>query len=154
MNSEMSFLKDTDWSAVDGEPCRVLAFTPMASVQNNTVVAFDRSLPYAAVTLECKIALGPVKGFITHKDDFFHLWAALKERTLHDTEEVLIIWSKKHLKAYARLLSTFMPKLWVMVCQKGAFEIMTDPTWKPELTGQARWNAMKPLMEWKPAVME
>jgi len=154
MNSGITFLKDADWSAIDGEACRVLAFTPMASVQNGRVVASDKSVPYATVTLKCKNVPGAVKGFITNREDFIHLWAAFKERTLHDAEEVLIIWSKKHLKPYARLLSVFMPKLWVMICQKGAFEIMTDPSWKPEVTGEARWNAMKPIVEWKSTAME
>jgi len=31
---------------------------------------------------------------------------------------------------------------------------MVDSNWKPELIGEARWNAMKPIAEWKPEVME
>ena len=43
-----------------------------------------------------------------------------------------------------------MPKLTVMICSKGAYEIMTDSNYKPELTGEARFNAERPIVEWKP----
>jgi hypothetical protein len=47
-----------------------------------------------------------------------------------------------------------MPKLWVMVCPKGAYELMENSNYKPELSGLERWNAMKPIIQWKPKVME
>ena len=68
-------------------------------------------------------------------------------------EEVIIFWTKEHYKRGV-FFSAFMPRLWVMVCPKGAFELMTNNTCKPELTGEARWNAKKPIIEWKPEVME
>jgi hypothetical protein len=55
---------------------------------------------------------------------------------------------------YPKLYSAFMPRLWVMVCPKGAFELMVDSNYRPELTGEARWSAMKPIIQWKPEVME
>jgi hypothetical protein len=95
-----------------------------------------------------------VTGFITHKIDFMHLWMAFKERTIQQNEEILIIWSKKYYKSYAKLFSAFMPRMWVMVCPKGAFELYTDPSYRPELKGEARWNAKKPIVDWKPKVMK
>ena len=47
-----------------------------------------------------------------------------------------------------------MPRLWVMVCPKRAYDLIIDPSCRPELTGEARWNAMKPIVEWKPPVMK
>jgi hypothetical protein len=147
-------LKDSEWNVIDGEPCRVIDFTPMALVQNGEVVAPDITTPYASVTLECKKISNKVKGFVTHKVDFTNLWTAFKERGISDNEEVIIIWSIKHYKNVYKKFLYFLPRMWVMICHKGAFEIMTDPNWKPELTGEARWNAEKPIVDWKSEVME
>ncbi|MEK7148994.1 MAG: hypothetical protein AAB796_01160 [Patescibacteria group bacterium] len=147
--------KDSEWSVIDGEPCRASGFEPTASVQNKKVIALNLTNPYASVILECKKSPGKIKGLITHKIDFIHLWAAFKERGISENEEVLIIWTTKHYKY--KLLKFFAlayPKIWVMICPKGALEIMVDQNWKPELTGDARWNAMRPIMEWKPQIMK
>lgn len=91
--------------------------------------------------------------------DFANLWAAFKERGISDNEEVIIIiiiiiWTTKHYKyKFPKFLSPAYPKMRVMICPKGALEIMVDSNWKPELTGEARWNAMKPIVEWKPEIM-
>ena len=47
-----------------------------------------------------------------------------------------------------------MPRLWVMICPKGAFELMADQKSRPELQGEARFLAERPIAEWKPEVME
>ena len=147
--------KDSEWSVIDGEPCRVIDFAPLASVENGRVVAPNITDPYASVTLECKKMPSATKGFVTHKMDFANLWAAFKERGISDNEEVIIIWTTKHYKyKFPKFLSPAYPKIWVMICPKGALEIMVDSNWKPELTGEARWNAMKLIVEWKPEVME
>jgi len=41
-----------------------------------------------------------------------------------------------------------------MVCQKGAFKLMTDPNYRPELGAEARFMAQLPIEEWKPEIME
>jgi hypothetical protein len=151
--SEVSLLKDSQWSVIDSEPCRVIEFTPTASVQNGKVLAPNKTEPYASVVLECKKIPNIIKGFICHKMDFQHLWAAFKERGIQQNEEVVIFYSKKHLKSFAKIFSAFMPRLWVMICQKGAFELMTNPNSRPELQGEARFLAEKPIAEWKPEVM-
>ena len=145
--------KDSDWSMIDGEPCRATNFIPSASVKNGKVIASNNTEPYAVVTLESKKLLTQTKGCITHKIDFLHLWKAFKERGVGQNEEVVVSWSKKHLKYYAKIFSPFMPKLWVLICPKGAFELMSDSNCRPELSGEARWNAQKPIVDWKPAVM-
>lgn len=151
--SETILRKDNEWSVIDSEPCKVIDFTPAALIQNEKVLAPNKTEPYASVILECKKVPDTIKGFICHKMDFQHLWAAFKERGIQQDEEVIIFWSKKHLKNYAKLFSVFMPKLWVMVCKKGAFELMTDSNSQPELQGEDRYLAEKPIIEWKPEVM-
>ncbi|HEY5614491.1 MAG TPA: hypothetical protein VIL52_00580 [Bacteroidota bacterium] len=145
--------KDKEWSMLEDEPCRVSNFIPSASVKNGEVISSNNTEPYAEVMLESKKLSRQTKGYITHKIDFLHLWSAFKERGVGQNEEVVVLWSKKQLKNYAKIFSLFMPKLWVMICPKGAFELMSDSNWKPELSGEARWNAQKPIVEWKPAVI-
>ncbi len=158
--SKIVLIKDSEWSMIDGEPCRVIDFGTLGSLVDidGKVHAMDKTTPYASVTMECKKLGKGIRGYITHKEDFQHLWAAFKDRKVKENEEVIIIWTKKHYKVGSRigrkLYSAFMPKLWVMVCPKGAFELMVNSDYKPELTGEARWNSTKPIIDWKPEVME
>jgi len=154
-NSEISLLKSNEWEVIDGEPCKVIDFTPLSgSIKDGKVFAFNSSTPYASIRFECKKLSGMITGFICHKMDFQHLWAAFKERGVQENEEVIFFYSKKHLKSYAKLFSALMPKLWVMICQKNAFELMIDPNSRPELKGEARFLAERPIAEWKPEVMK
>src|SRR5437016_3817174 len=106
---------DREWSVTDGAPCRVIAFTPSATIHNGKVVTHNRTEPYASVILECKKFPQTTTGCITHRTDFQHLWNAFRKRGVAENEEVIIFWSNKHLKTYAKLLSAFMPRLWVMI---------------------------------------
>lgn len=146
--------KDNEWSTIDGEPCKVTEFTPSATIENGKVIFPNKTEPYASIIFECKKLPQKTKGFICHKIDFQHLWAAFNKRGVKENEEAIIFYSKKHLKSYAKLFSAFMPKLWVMICPKGAFELMTNPESRPELQGEARFLAERPIVEWKPRVME
>jgi hypothetical protein len=154
MPMENTLRTDNDWKALEGDACRVIEFRPFAYVEGETVTSLDRTFPYASVELECTKLAGETVGFITHKTDFKNLWAAFKERGVEPDEEVIIFWSKKHLKGYAKLFSVFMPRLWVMICKQGAYELMTDPNCKPELGGEARYLAGRPIVDWKPDVFE
>lgn len=146
--------KDREWQPVEGHALRVLKFTPFARVEGGQVTGSLAGAPYASVTLECKKLPPGTVGFITHKEDFSHLWAAFMGRGVEDDEEVVIFWIKSHLKGAAKLFSAFMPRLCVMICSKGACELMNDPDFRPELSGEARFNAERPIIEWKPAVMD
>jgi hypothetical protein len=154
--SEIVLLKDKEWSVIDGEPCRVIDFSPLGSLidVDGKIRSFDKTTPYASITIECKKLGKNIRGYITHKIDFKHLWAAFRERMVKEDEEVIICWTKKHYKVGVKYFSAVMPKLWVMVCPKGAFELIINDNYKPELTGLARWNAMAPIIDWKPEVME
>lgn len=155
--SKIVLVKDSEWSVIDGEACRVTSFDTLGSLvdTDGRVHAVDKTTPYASVTVECKTLGKNITGYVTHKVDFQHLWAAFKERKVKEDEEVIIIWTKKHYRyKLTKSLAPSMPRLWVMVCPKGALELMVDSNYRPELTGEARWSAMKPIIQWKPEVME
>lgn len=152
--TEILLRNDNEWSVIDREVCRVKDFTPSARVEGGRVIALSKTDPYASVIIECRQLPADATGFITHRTDFLHLWAAFNERGIAEDEEVIVFWTKKGLKAYARLLSMFMPRLWVMICRKGAFELMMDPDINPQLSGLAWLEATSALVEWKPDVME
>jgi|GEM_PF-1250409 hypothetical protein len=153
--SRIVLLKDKEWSQIDGDTCRVTDFTPLGSVVDSKgkVRAMDMTTPYASITIENRKLGKNITGYITHKIDFRHLWAAFRERALREDEEVIIFWTTKNYKRFI-VGSPMMPKLLVWVCPKGAFEIITDNTYKPELAGKARADAKRPIIEWKPDVME
>ena len=171
---EKTFLKDNDWASIDGQLCLVTAFTPMAKVENGSVVAMSAGTPYASVRLRCERLADDITGFISHKTDFAMLWAAFRQRTaiqgtrvdvhspeefnpagLGENEEVWLVWTRKNYRGTARLFGSFLPRLIVMVSRKGAFEIALDRTGRirPELKGEARAMATLPLVMWTPKVM-
>jgi hypothetical protein len=152
--ADKDLLKDSQWSVIDGEPCRVIDFVPMASIKEGKIFAIDKTKPYASVALECKKLPTTKNGFITHKVDFMHLWAAFKERGVKQDEEVLIFWSKKnYTNIIYEIFSAFMPRLWVMICKKGAYKLLANPDSRPELHGEARYLAERPIVDWKPKSM-
>jgi hypothetical protein len=171
---EKTFLKDSDWASIDGQLCLVTAFTPMAKVENGSVVAMSAGTPYASVRLRCERSADDITGFISHKTDFAMLWAAFKQRTavpgtrvevhspealnpsgLGEDEEVWLVWTRQYYRGAARLFGSFLPRLVVMVSRKDAFEIVLDRKGRirPELKGEARAMATLPLVTWTPEVM-
>lgn len=152
--SKRILIRDSEWSLIDAVPCRVIDFTPLASVKNGKVLITSKAEPYASIAMECKRLSEIAEGFVTHKIDFIHLWEAFKERTVKQNEEVLVFWSKKHYKWWAKIFSAFMPRLWVGIYPKGAFELITDSSCKPKLTGEARAEATLPIVDWKPEAMK
>ena len=152
--TETTLITDKEWDIIDGECCKVIEFNSLASVKSGQIQDFDTSTPYASVTLECKKIPGRIIGFITNKTDFMNLWTAFKERTVTPDEEVLMFWTKKNYKLkLIENLPSLWPKVWVMICPKEAYELMTDQDYKPELQGEARAIAQMPIIDWKPEVM-
>ena len=152
---ESGLLRDEDWRPLDGEVCRVTAFTPIAGRVEGTKVKSDtRSLPYASIEIESPALTEPTTGFITHKLDFQHLWQAFNVRGVADDEEVIVFWLKSHLKHVFRWFSRSMPGLVVWVCPKHAYELMSDPSFRPELGGLERHQATNPIVAWEPDVLE
>jgi len=154
MRSKITLLKDSEWTKIDGEICKVIDFNSLAVVKDGKIRRVD-VMPYASVTFECKKVPEKITGFINYKEDFQHLWVAFKERGVKKNEEVLIIWSRNHYTfKWLRIFSFLLPKLRVMICPKGAYEIITDPRSKPELSGEARVKASLPIVDLKSKIME
>ena len=154
---EVVLIKDQDWEINEGGPYRVINFTPLSGkVENGEAKASDKATPYGSVDVECKKLPQKTTGYICHKIDFLNLWRAFKERGVKENEEVLFFYTRKNYKTIPGLLNHIfpMPRMWVLVCPKGAYEVMTDNSYKPELTGEARWKAEAPIVEWKPEVMK
>lgn len=144
--------KDIPLDTIDKEICRVIKFTPHAKLVGDKVVADSRMDPYAFLTIETGKISGKVDLPIFHKDDFKNVSDAFKERG--DDQEVLVVWSNNNYKNIAFKVSrSILPKLIVWLCPKDAYQIMTNREYKPELTGEARFLAERPIKEWKPEVM-
>lgn len=146
---DSGLLRDEDWRPLDGELCRVIAFTPLADSVEDTEAT--RRLPYASIQIESRVLAEPTTGFITHSLDFQHLWQAFNVRG--DDEEVIVIWNKSSLGRVAHVLSRAMPGLMVWVCPKDAYELMNDPGFRPELKGLERHHASNPRARWEPEVL-
>ena len=152
---ENGLLRDEDWRPLDGEVCRVLEFRPMAGrVEGTQVKSSSRSLPYVAIEIESSALDEPATRFITNKLDFHHLWEAFNVRGVADDEEVLVIWNKSNLRRGSRWLARTMPGLVVWICRKPAYELISDPTFRPELSGLERHHAYSPITEYKPEVFD
>jgi len=151
----MELRKDSEWRAIEGLACRVTEFAPFSSVEHGRVVAPNRTDPHASVMLECVGMPMPVRGFVTHRVDFIHLWAAFVERGVSDDEEVIVLWTRSHYQhRYMRLLWRIFPRMWLRIYPKGSLEIIrrySDPDHAPGLGEmEAAASAMLPIAEWKP----
>lgn len=96
--AEIILRKDKEWSLIDSELCLVTDFSPLAEskVEGGIVISPEKNVPYASIILDCKKTHEKITGFICHEIDFFHLWAAFRERGIvEEKEEVLIYWSVK-----------------------------------------------------------
>lgn len=154
ISRELSLLKDSEWSVIAEEPCRVIQFTPLSWIKEGKVCG-TKTLPYASVILECKKVSNTIKGYITNKTDFIHLWKVFKERTIKENEEVIVVWTIEHYKhKWLKYFSVFLPKLWVLIFPKGHLEFMADPNWQPESNGRPSYEEMlSPIASWKPKIM-
>lgn len=149
---EITLLKDNEWSKIDGVPCRVIDFVPMAKIENGKITTINTWTPYASIHMECKGVKEKIIGFITQKNDFEALWAAFKERAISDNEDVIVVWTTKRYKnKLLNLYTAIWPKLLVLVCSKGAFKLVTD---LKGLIGETRTKATSPIVWWKPEVMD
>jgi hypothetical protein len=153
-------LTNKEWSAIDGNICRVIDFNPIGSLKDisGKVKSMDKSTPYASVTLEVGKLGKNVTGYICHRMDFENLWAAFKERTVRESEDIIMIWTNKHYNGAVKLFSAFMPKVYLAIFPKGAYNFLmllyTDANrFKQEIV-QKGPELLIPIAEWKPEVMD
>ncbi len=155
---ERPMIKDDDWKQIAGELCRVLEFEPLTKIENGGVHKIRQSLPDASVIFEiyfrCERISNPIRGYISHKIDFKNLWAVFKERSPGEDEEVVIIWNKHKLRGFAKLTSRALPGLSIMVFKKESFKLLTHSAYRPELKGEARYYAEKPIIELLPKIYQ
>jgi len=145
--------KEIPWETIDKEICRIIKFNSHAKVVNNKVVADSPTSPYAYLTIETKKILGKADIPIFHKDDFKNVYEAFSDKK--EGQEVLVVWSDNNYKNVVFKISrSILPKLIVWLCRKNTYQLMIDQTYKPELTGEAKFLAEKPIKEWKPEVID
>jgi len=108
--TQPSLLTDSEWGSVDGDACRVFQFSPFGWLKEGRICVPKR-IPYAAIHLECTRVPETIKGYITHKMDFLHLWQAFIERGVGEDEEVVAYWTIQNYKfRWLRHFSVFLPK--------------------------------------------
>ena len=150
-SEELVLLTDKEWSEFDEECFRVVKFEPYSRIIEGKIYG-PKTTPYASVILACEKVKGTIRGYITHKIDFTHLWKVMEERTIKEDEEVVIFWTVKHYK-HPRLMlpSAAFPKLVVMVCHKGYLEFIYGKS-KPK--NRSNEEMFTPIVKLKPEVME
>jgi len=151
---ESTILRNKDWDLIKDECLRVIEFTPIGKVENGKVIALDPTTPYASIRIERIKYPQKINVFITHKLDFLNLWRIFNERGVEENEEVLAVSPSKYAKKFFKLFSPAMPKLVLMICPKEAFELETNNNYRPELTGEARYLAARPIEWFKPDVFD
>ena len=142
--------KDPFWGQIEDEVTIVRKFVPIAKVENRKVVSTSLNTPYAFVTVNCPKLTSETSLPINHKLDFLHLWQAFKIRTVSDSEEVLVHFSRKHHKGLLKLFSYFLPRLRIMICPSGAYSKMSDPSWWKQSQREAGFLSIRPIQEWNP----
>jgi hypothetical protein len=147
--------KDLPYSKIDQVILRVHNFRKLALYKNGRIEAISPQLPYGYLEVEVRDFDNVATLPILNKNDYIHIWQVFEERGVKKNEEVNVIWtSKNYRNIIFSLLSPFMPKLIIWICNKNAFELMHEPSYMPKLSGEARFDAEKPIIEIKHSVMD
>jgi hypothetical protein len=123
-------------------------------MEGRKVKSSSKGLPYGSIEIESPALTGPTTGYVTHKLDFAHLSEASRRRESEPDSEVVLLWSRQHLDA--KVSARLMPRMWVMLCRKNAYEWMTHQPFEPE-PDEPELRALfysRPIAQWKPDVME
>lgn len=146
--------RDISFSSIDKEVLIAKRFGQLSRVEDGKVHAFDKNMPYGFLEVEGETFEGAAMLTLTHKDDFLHVWQAFEERGIGKDEEALVIWTDSNYKnkVFSAMKAT-MPKIIVWICPNGAYRIMHESNYKPELSGEARFIAKAPIVEIKSEVM-
>jgi hypothetical protein len=140
--------KDPFWGDLEDEVVIVRKFAPIAKVENGKVISTRPNIAYAFVTVDSPKLTSETTLPINHRLDFLHLWEAFIIRTVSDSEEVLIHFSRKHHSGMLKLFYRFLPRLRVMICPTGAYSKMIDPNWWKQTPGRKGFLSIRPIQEW------
>jgi hypothetical protein len=124
MNTENPIIgRDIAWSSIDGQYLRVVNVAYLGTVTGAKVKGPPSPLPYALITVESP-RLGAAKADlpIVHKVDFLHLWEALRNRGLRDSEECLVA----RLERKGGWFGKVLPSLHIRITAKGQLERIYD----------------------------
>jgi hypothetical protein len=147
---------DRDWAFLEGKPCVVTRFDPLAVVDDGRVKSLSWRTPYAMIQFKCyelgEGAPDTITGGVFHKQDFERLWQTLMDRGVRDDETVVVIWSKRNLPFGTRSLAMFMPRLAVLVFKTDAYRGLLDNDFRPEITGEERFYASMPIERLQPSI--
>jgi hypothetical protein len=156
--NNITLLKDKDWESVQGKLCKVISFTPTARIKDGKVVAINKTYPYASIEIgdiELQTLKKPITGFVTHRIDFMNLWHVFKDRGVKEDEIVAVVWTKENFKSKLyKLFPSILPKMIIIIFTKEGYRLTCDESYKPELTGEARFLKQKPIEELKPKSMQ
>ena len=142
---ETKLIRESDWEPLDGHICRVTTFTPLGWLGKGA---------RASIELETELSAEAITGYVAHKLDLQHLSEAFSRRESEPHSEVLIVWTEQYLVGAAKLVAQVMPRMIVMLCRKNTYELWNDYAYEPELVGQERYLAQKPIAQWRPETME
>lgn len=146
--------RDIPLNEVSIDCARIDRFMVLGHIKNGGARRTD-DLPYALITLKLYEPPFNAKLAIDHKLDFLHLWEAYKKRGVSKDEEVLVTYNPGNYKYNLhKIFPSLLPKLVVWICPKGAFKIIHDYSYRPELRGTPRYRAKAPITEYKPGIMK
>lgn len=153
MKDEIVVSVDIPWSDIDAEVCRVQKY--LSPKEMDETIAAGGFGARCCLLVECSKFEKKLLIPVFHKIDFNNLKSLFKTRGIATGEEVLISWSKRYYKNFLyRKIYFFLPRFWIMVCKKNAYELMFDSNYRPDLKGEARSLEEKPLLVVKPSVLD
>ena len=138
--------KDVSWEDVEGEMLKVKRFTPFGTVEGDKIKAPPIPMPYAALAIESTNWSRELSLPVVHKVDFRNLWECFQVRGVNPDEEVLVGYHKAPRRRFAKIFSSFLPRLGIFIFPQGHLEEAEDPNFRPKDIGA--WYT--PIAKWKP----
>lgn len=148
-NKTLLIGKDVSLDSISGKICRVISFVSLCDLTNSKSGTKSVLDPYGIITIETSSCDEHLQIALNHKTDFNNIKESFKYKK--DTEEVLVGFdSSDRSNVLFRIFTAILPKLSILLCKEGSYKLLTDPEYQPELQGEARWSAARPIREWKP----
>ena len=140
--------KDIPWKAIEGSFCKVIRFTPFATVEAGKIKGVPLNKPYAMLTVEIPapsyVSATKARFFVSNKVDFRNLWEVFQQRGVSAEEEVLVGYEPFFGNRLLRfILSAGMPRLHIFIFPEGWLRRSLSENYDPSLS----WE---PIAEWRP----